>query len=88
MKFSRKTRLWVLMLNMIRQHYPNAQSLFMNKDTFEAFKEFSVENKYRKRELPFLSHEENMVYQHLTENNKRLEQEHISQGYVQKKLPQ
>jgi hypothetical protein len=76
------------MLNMIRQHYPNAQSLFMNNDTFESFKEFSVENKYRKKELPFLNHEEKLLYQHLTENNKRLEQERISQAYVQKNLPQ
>ncbi|MFX8871900.1 Wadjet anti-phage system protein JetD domain-containing protein, partial [Acinetobacter baumannii] len=32
------------MLNMIRQHYPSVQSLLMNNDTFESFKEFSVDN--------------------------------------------
>lgn len=76
------------MLNMIRQHYPSVQSLLMNNDTFESFKEFSVDNKYRKKELPFLNREERLLYQHITENSKRLEQERISQAYVQKNLPQ
>ncbi|WP_448875486.1 Wadjet anti-phage system protein JetD domain-containing protein, partial [Enterobacter hormaechei] len=67
------------MLNMIRQHYPSVQSLLMNNDTFESFKEFSVDNKYRKKELPFLNREERLLYQHITENSKRLEQERISQ---------
>lgn len=70
------------MLNMIRQHYPAAKSLLMDKKTFSAFEQFAVVNRHGKKQLPLLTPDENTVYRFLTENNKRLEQERITQHYV------
>lgn len=75
------------MLNMIRQYYPNARNLLMDKITFENFEAFSVENKVRKKNLPNLLPEEAQLYEYLTAGNRRLEQERISQHYVLERLP-
>lgn len=75
------------MLNMIRQYYPKARNLLMDKITFEKFESFSVENKVRKKNLPYLKSEEMQLYEYLTANNKRLEQERITQQYVSQRLP-
>jgi len=70
------------MLSMIRQYYPNAHSFLMDEKTFETFKEFAVENKVRKKSLNGLNMEEASLYDFLTKNGKRLEQEKIAQQYV------
>lgn len=70
------------MLNMIRMHYPNAASLMMDEITFEKFRAFSVTTAGRKRSLPLLNEKETKVYSYLSDQNLRLEQERISQGYV------
>lgn len=75
------------MLNMIRENYPSAVSFLMNENTYSAFIEFAVENKNRKKQLPYLLPEENRLYEFLIEGNKRLEQERISQQYVLSNLP-
>ena len=70
------------MLNMIRVHYPNATSLMMDKITFEKFRGFSVTTVGRKRSLPLLNEKEMRLYNYLSEQHLRLEQERISQDYV------
>lgn len=74
------------MLNMIREHYPQAKSFLMDRKTFQVFEQFAVENRKKKRGLPHLTFEENALYKFVTENSKRLEQERISQEYVYSKL--
>ena len=74
------------MLNIIREHYPNAASFLMDKVTFNQFEHFSVDNNGNKKILPLLTPEEQKIHQFLMNNNKRLEQERISQHYVQQNL--
>lgn len=70
------------MLNMIREHYPNAESFLMNETTYKLFGRFAVNNKGKKKVLPLLTTEEQKLYQFLLDNNKRLEQERVEQKYV------
>ena len=70
------------MLNMVREHYPKAISFLMDEKTYAQFQHFSVDNKGRKKILPWLSPEEQKIHQFLMDNNKRLEQERISQSYI------
>lgn len=74
------------MLNMIRQYYPMAKSFLMDNPTFNAFESFSVDNKSKKKGLSHLQPDEEALYQFLTDNNKRLEQERIAQQYVLERL--
>lgn len=74
------------MLNMVREHYPNASSFLMSEDTYSVHSHFSVTNKSRKKELPFLTSNENKLYEFLFLNDKRLEQERISQQYIRAQL--
>jgi len=76
------------MLHMIRQHYPNAISFLMNESTYTEFDKFSVEKKTRKKDLTCLLPEESKLYDFLVNNNKRLEQERITQQYVKSHLDQ
>jgi hypothetical protein len=71
------------MLNMVRGHYPKAISFLMDEKTYAQFQHFSVYNKGKQKVLPLLSPEEQNIYQFLMDNNKRLEQERISQSYIQ-----
>lgn len=74
------------MLNMIREYYPNAKSLLMDENTFNQHIQFSVENRNRKKVLPYLNPTELILYEFLLQNNKRLEQERITQHFVQLNL--
>ncbi|HMU59597.1 MAG TPA: DUF2220 family protein [Chitinophagaceae bacterium] len=74
------------MLNIIRQYYQNAQSILMDRETLEAFMQFAVENKSKPKQLPFLNNKETVLYQFLSENKLRLEQERISQLYVRERV--
>lgn len=74
------------MLDLIRQYYPNAKSFLMDKTTFDRHINFSVENRYRKKDLPLLVQEESMMYEYLQRNGKRLEQERIEQNYVKMQI--
>ncbi|WP_295232049.1 Wadjet anti-phage system protein JetD domain-containing protein [Sediminibacterium sp.] len=71
------------MLNMVRGHYPKAIGFLMDEKTYAQFQHFSVYNKGKQKVLPLLSPEEQNIYQFLMDNNKRLEQERISQSYIQ-----
>lgn len=70
------------MLNMIRQHYPDASSFLMDDDTYRKHSQFAVENRNRRKELPYLLPTEQRLYEFLQSNNKRLEQERITQQFV------
>lgn len=70
------------MLNMVREHYANAKSFLMEKSTFDCFAAFSVDKVTKPKKLPNLTEDEKAVYEFLQINNKRLEEEKISQSYV------
>lgn len=74
------------MLNIIRQYYPSAISLLMDKATYEQFKYFAVTSTYRKLQLGMLNEDEVWLYNFLQINNKRLEQERITNSYILKRL--
>jgi hypothetical protein len=75
------------MLNTIRQHYPDAKSFLMDEVTYQHFAQFSVHSVYRKRSLDFLTRQEQVMYAFLVENNRRLEQERVTNEHVRNKLP-
>lgn len=72
------------MLNMVREQYPNAESMLMDKKTFLDFETFAVDVKYRRKQLPLLRSYENETYEFLINKDakQRLEHERISQAYV------
>ncbi|MBN8836227.1 MAG: hypothetical protein J0I09_03130 [Sphingobacteriia bacterium] len=74
------------MLNIIRQYYPNARSIFMDKITYKTFNQFSVTSSYRKLPLNNLQSVELKLYEFLQANNKRLEQERITNQYIKEHL--
>ena len=74
------------MLNMVRQYYHHATSFLMDEATYAEFSVFSVHSVYRKIELAFLKAEEQKMYHFLIKEYRRLEQEKISNSYVQKRL--
>jgi hypothetical protein len=76
-------------LSNLRALFPHVTSVMMDWETFFAFAEFCVTGTPSYvRELPHLSPDEHTLFQHLTENNLRLEQEHISHKYAMKELQQ
>ena len=74
------------MLNIIRQYYPEAKSLFMDEITYQRFSQFSVTSPYRKLLLERLNADELKLYVFLQANNKRLEQERITNSYISEQL--
>jgi hypothetical protein len=74
------------MLNIIRRHYPSAMSLLMDEKTYHQFSQFSVTSTYRKLLLDKLNADELKLYDFLQVNNKRLEQERITQAHIQSEL--
>jgi hypothetical protein len=74
------------MLNIIRQYYPEAKSLLMDEKTYHQFSQFSVTSSYRKLQLDKLTTDELNLYEFLQVNNKRLEQERITNNYILERL--
>ena len=74
------------MLNMIREYYPKAISFLMDEKTYARFQQFSVDNKGKKKTLPLLSPDEKKIHQFFIDNNRRLEQERITQFYIKQEL--
>ena len=74
------------MLNIIRQHYPGAKSFLMDDETYNHYNHFSVLSTYRKLQLDKLTADELNLYEFLQANNKRLEQERISNNYILERL--
>ncbi|HTN08034.1 Wadjet anti-phage system protein JetD domain-containing protein [Agriterribacter sp.] len=75
-------------LHQLRSYYPKTQSVMMDCKTFEHFTEFSVVGTRNKSEqLSLLNEEEHKLFDQLKLTDKnRLEQEKISQGYVEEYL--
>lgn len=74
------------MLNIIRQYYPSAISFLMDEKTYHQFSQFSVTSTYRKLQLEKLNDDELKLYTFLQTNNKRLEQERITNSYILERL--
>lgn len=72
-------------LHQLRSYYSNVESLMMDENTFEIFRQFVVEGAGNKSEnLPLLTIAEARMYQKLKvmEGKNRLEQEKIPQSHV------
>lgn len=75
-------------LHQLRSYYPNTQSIMMDHKTFEHFSDFAVVGTRNKSEqLSLLNEEEYQFFKQLKMMDKnRLEQEKISQTYVEEYL--
>ncbi|MBW4623894.1 MAG: DUF2399 domain-containing protein [Cyanosarcina radialis HA8281-LM2] len=74
-------------LSQLRAYFPQTISFMMDVKTFEAFQEFAVSNPTAIAEtLPHLTAEEQTLYDRLALQQKRLEQERISQDYADRFL--
>jgi hypothetical protein len=74
-------------LSQVRSIFPQTRSLMMDAATLEAFSEFLVAGTAAEAaELPYLTEAETAVYRHLQTHTLRLEQEKISQAYVENYL--
>jgi hypothetical protein len=76
-------------LSSLRAFFPHVTSAMMDWETLSAFAEFCVAGTASPlRQLPHLTLDEQAIFLHLTENNLRLEQEHISHTYALGQLEQ
>lgn len=74
-------------LSQLRSYFPQTISIMMDRETFEIFSEFAVSVARSTPEvLPCLTPEESTLYTYLATFQKRLEQEHIHQDYVNRFL--
>ncbi len=74
-------------LAQVRSHFPQTQSVMMDKLTYSRFQSFAVSIQTKHAEEPaFLTADEQTLYGYLADNHKRLEQERISQTYVNQYL--
>lgn len=72
-------------LHQLRSYYPQAQSTMMDRETFDAFRMYAVNGSRNKSEqLSLLTENEYELFQYLKtlDTDNRLEQEKISQPYV------
>jgi hypothetical protein len=75
------------MLSRLRSHFPQTKSMFMDKEVFAKFGEFTVGGTpTRIGVLQNLSQEENELFNLLCQGNTRLEQERISQDFILKRV--
>jgi len=74
-------------LSQLRSYFPQTISIMMDVATFKSFDEFAVSVEGAIAEtLPYLTPDESALYIHLAYHQKRLEQERISQNYVDRFL--
>ncbi|MCX9083763.1 MAG: DUF2220 family protein [Candidatus Methanoperedens sp.] len=76
-------------LSQLRLYFPHTQSLLMDFETFNEFKDFTVTGTETNiDQLTNLTVEENQLFKHLLNLNKknRLEQEKINQSFVVRKI--
>jgi hypothetical protein len=72
-------------LHQLRSYYPQARSVMMDRNTYDLFQSYAVNGSRNKSEnLHLLTREENELFRFLksADKNNRLEQEKISQVYV------
>ncbi len=75
------------LLSQLRSYFPQTNSIMMDMEAFKSFGEFAVSVDGAIAEtLPYLTPEESTLYTHLASHQKRLEQERISQNYVNRFL--
>ncbi len=74
-------------LSQVRSHFPQTQSVMMDEQTYARFSPFAVDVATQKAEdLSHLTNPEHSLYEYLVNQHKRLEQERISQSYVNEYL--
>ncbi|QMW03206.1 DUF2220 domain-containing protein [Spirosoma foliorum] len=72
-------------LDQCRKLFPNTQSLLMDRATFDAHKHLITTGETTPvMELPYLTEEEQSLFQLLNQNGWRVEQERLGEGWVQK----
>ena len=71
-------------LNQLRSYFPHVIALMMEEETLTTFADFIVVDSSgsKAENLAYLTKEENKLLAYLFLHKKRLEQEHISQNYV------
>lgn len=75
------------MLSQLRFYFPQTRSLFMDQEVMDIFGDFAVKGtRCNKGFLPRLSPQEFHLFAFLCRQNLRLEQERISQAYVQQNM--
>jgi hypothetical protein len=72
-------------LNQFRNYFPKTIALMMDEETLSSF-EFSSGKPASNQTLLLLTEEELKLYNHLRENNIRLEQEKISQYFAEERI--
>ena len=70
------------MLSQIRKYYPHTHSFLMDRKAFDTFYEGGKGTPSTQVHLDRLTLDEHALYDLLQRENLRLEQEHISHGYV------
>ncbi|QSJ17298.1 hypothetical protein JYQ62_37670 [Nostoc sp. UHCC 0702] len=74
-------------LSQLRSYFPHTISIMMDQETFNNFEQFTVDvPSSDSKSLLHLTEEEYLLFSYLYDNEKRLEQEHISQDYVNRYL--
>lgn len=74
-------------LSQLRYYFPHTISIMMDKETFSKFEEFTVNvPSSNTKSLLYLKEEEYLLFSYISEYEKRLEQERISQDYVNRYL--
>ncbi len=78
---------WFKILSIFRKYFKNTKSLFMDKQTYDKFREYEVEwkvlwNDEVKKYIEYLTTEEFELLNYLNKNKLRLEQENINQEYI------
>jgi len=73
------------MLSQMRSYFPQTQSILMDFETLNAFRNYWVKGKPTNvMKLPHLNEDESKLFDHLSLNSIRLEQERIPQNYINK----
>jgi hypothetical protein len=74
-------------LSQLRSYFPQVRSIMMDMETYQAFQEFAVSIESQITETPaHLTESEKNLYTYLSSNQKRLEQERITQEYANQNL--
>ena len=74
-------------LSQVRSHFPSTQSILMDRETYSAFEAFTVADPKAKADVPtHLTPAEKALYTQLATTQQRLEQERISQAYINRYL--
>lgn len=71
------------MLSQLRSYFPQTQSILMDSETLNRFSDYWVEGKRTNvTRLAHLTEDESKLFEHLSVNNIRLEQERIPQQHI------